>query len=39
MDKMRWFWVGTDLGGKGTFGLTFVDVSGAQTLRDGLLGG
>ena len=29
MDKMRRFWVGTDPGGKGAFGLAFVDLSGA----------
>ena len=29
MDKMRWFWVGADPGGKGAFGLAFVDVSGS----------
>ena len=29
MDKMRWFWVGADPGGKDAFGLAFVDVSGS----------
>ena len=29
MDKMRWFWIGADPGGKDAFGLAFVDVSGA----------
>ena len=29
MDKMRRFWVGAGPGGKGRFGLAFVDISGA----------